>query len=87
MRPNVIDVECDSLIYAMHQQQTYMMQHMNQIQTQQTNIMEKTTQMQASRTNLMDNMHLIQAIHASLMRCVCHMKTSQRTMAGKIQQI
>lgn len=73
---NARDAERDNFIYAMHKQQTYMIQRMNQIQTQKTNMMEQMGQMQGFITDMTDNVQLIQTTQASLLWHVHHMRAS-----------
>lgn len=56
---NATDAERDNLIYVMHEQQTCMMQHIDQIQTQQAIMMEDMGQMQAFQTNMTNDVQLI----------------------------
>ena len=56
---NATDAERDNLIYAIHQQQTGMMHHIDQIQTQQATMMEHMSQMQAFQINMTNDVQLI----------------------------
>lgn len=73
---NATYAERDCLIYAMHQQQIDIMQHINQMQTQKSTMMEQMGQMKAFRTNMTYNVQLIQATQASFLGCLHHIRST-----------